>query len=333
MRVPLSWLRRVRRPARRHAPARDLADALVRVGLEVETVERARRRPDRRRSSSVACWRSPTSRRATARPSAGARSTSASDEPRGIVCGAHNFAVGDAVVVALPGAVLPGRLRDRRAQDLRPRLRRDDLLGPRARPRRRAHRHPRAADDGPRRCPARGRRPAGARAAGRGARHRRHPRPRLLPVGPRRRPRARGRAGPAVHATRPTATCRPRRRRLAGPRSRTRRAATASSRAPSPASTRRPRRRSGCAAGSRWPGCARSSLAVDVTNYVMLELGQPIHGYDRAPAERADRRAPGRRPDGEGRALKLETLDGVVHALDPEDLSSPTTPARSAWPA
>ena len=31
-----------------------------------------------------------------------------SDEPRGIICGATNFVVGDTVVVALPGTVLPG---------------------------------------------------------------------------------------------------------------------------------------------------------------------------------------------------------------------------------
>ena len=56
------------------------------------------------------------------------------------------------------------------------------------------------------------------------------------------------------------------------------------------------------------------TLAVDVTNYVMLELGQPIHGYDR------DRlRGPvvvrSARP-GE----TLRTLDGVERRLDPEDL-------------
>jgi len=56
------------------------------------------------------------------------------------------------------------------------------------------------------------------------------------------------------------------------------------------------------------------SLAVDVTNYVMLELGQPIHGYDgdRLSGSIRVRRA----TEGE----RLTTLDGVDRTLSGEDL-------------
>jgi phenylalanyl-tRNA synthetase beta chain len=56
------------------------------------------------------------------------------------------------------------------------------------------------------------------------------------------------------------------------------------------------------------------SLAVDVTNYLMLELGQPLHAFDRTRLHGAivvRRAQPGE---------KLETLDHVVRTLDPEDI-------------
>jgi phenylalanyl-tRNA synthetase beta chain len=61
-------------------------------------------------------------------------------------------------------------------------------------------------------------------------------------------------------------------------------------------------------------GMRSISLAVDVTNYVMLETGQPLHGYDRALLSGplgVRRGEPGE---------KLTTLDGVVRSLDTDDL-------------
>ncbi len=56
------------------------------------------------------------------------------------------------------------------------------------------------------------------------------------------------------------------------------------------------------------------SLAVDVTNYVMFELGRPIHGYDADKLQGTVRVR--RAEEGE----RLTTLDGTVRALSTEDL-------------
>jgi phenylalanyl-tRNA synthetase beta chain len=64
----------------------------------------------------------------------------------------------------------------------------------------------------------------------------------------------------------------------------------------------------------RLAGMRPISLAVDVTNYVMLETGRPIHGYDgdRLQGTLVIRRA----KSGE----RLRTLDGLDRALSTEDL-------------
>jgi phenylalanyl-tRNA synthetase beta chain len=64
----------------------------------------------------------------------------------------------------------------------------------------------------------------------------------------------------------------------------------------------------------RLGGIRSISLPVDISNYVMLELGQPLHFYDqdKLSGEIVVRRAVA----GE----KLATLDGKERSLDPEDL-------------
>ncbi len=61
-------------------------------------------------------------------------------------------------------------------------------------------------------------------------------------------------------------------------------------------------------------GLRSVSLAVDVTNYLMLELGQPLHAFD---ADRLSGPIVVRRAEA---GEKLETLDHVLRDLDPDDV-------------
>jgi phenylalanyl-tRNA synthetase beta chain len=104
MRIPISWLREfVDVPAA--ATADDILAALVAVGFEEEDVHTfgvsgpvvvgqvLEFTPEPQSNGKTINWCSVDV---------------GEGEPRGIVCGAHNFAVGDKVVVSLPGAILPG---------------------------------------------------------------------------------------------------------------------------------------------------------------------------------------------------------------------------------
>ena len=123
MRIPLSWLREYAQvPA--DATAEDVMAELVKVGLEEEDVHRPAdelsgpivvgqvlsMEPEPQKNGKTINW-------CTVRVvPEGAGQTLDGDgiDPsgvQGIVCGAHNFAVGDKVVVTLPGAVLPGDFR------------------------------------------------------------------------------------------------------------------------------------------------------------------------------------------------------------------------------
>ncbi|MFG1628645.1 phenylalanine--tRNA ligase subunit beta [Kribbella sp. NPDC049227] len=104
MRVPLSWLREyVDLPA--EVTGRDVGEKLIRAGLEVETVEESDLTGPLVVGKVLTYEDEPQKNGKTIR---WCSLDIGKDEPQWVVCGANNFEVGDLVVVVLPGAVLPG---------------------------------------------------------------------------------------------------------------------------------------------------------------------------------------------------------------------------------
>ncbi|MEU5536318.1 phenylalanine--tRNA ligase subunit beta [Streptomyces sp. NPDC020362] len=109
MRVPLSWLREyVDLPATE--TGRDVQAKLVSAGLEVETVEHLG--ADLKGPLVVGQVLTIEELEGFKKPirfcTVDVGQANGTGEPQEIVCGARNFAVGDKVVVVLPGATLPG---------------------------------------------------------------------------------------------------------------------------------------------------------------------------------------------------------------------------------
>jgi phenylalanyl-tRNA synthetase beta chain len=307
VRASVSWLAEHVELPEELSP-RQLGDALVRVGLEVERVESAADGisgpllvgrvlafdDEPQKNGKIIRWCSVDVGEA---------------EPRGIVCGAHNFAVGDLIVAALPGAVLPGdfaiaarktygHVSDGMICSARELGIGDDHAGILVLP-------ADAAKPGDDALDVLGLRDAvldiavtpdrGYCLAVRGLAREAST---ALDVPFHditvELPEVDGAAYPVV-VTDPAGCDQFSARAITG----------LDPSAPTPTMIQR---------RLRSAGMRSISLAVDVTNYVMLETGQPLHAFDRAKlsgpigVRRAER--------GE----KLTTLDGAVRVLDPDDL-------------
>jgi phenylalanyl-tRNA synthetase beta chain len=119
MRAPLGWLGEFTDLEGRDGA--QVAAALVSVGLEEEAVHSLDIQgplvvgqvlsftDEPQKNGKVIRWcQVDVGPEHKARSEDGSAEDGSSEDARGIICGAHNFAVGDKVVVALPGAVLPG---------------------------------------------------------------------------------------------------------------------------------------------------------------------------------------------------------------------------------
>src|SRR6478735_10396475 len=110
MRAPVSWIREyVDLPA--DLAVEDLAARLTALGLKLEALEQPgaditgplvvgrvlTMEPEPQKNGKTINW-----------CTVDVGDANGSGDPQGIVCGAHNFAPGDLVVVVLPGGVLPG---------------------------------------------------------------------------------------------------------------------------------------------------------------------------------------------------------------------------------